>query len=100
MADRYTKKDVERCAKSLASEMGHEFGNCYRKVGDGYKWQVGCWQVDNNPTYGGSVIQEIAGDSGGVRTPFGAMRRKPREFCETVQFAEKAVRLSKGERDI
>ncbi|GAH01867.1 unnamed protein product, partial [marine sediment metagenome] len=61
----------------------------------GLESEVGCWTVDYNAIYGGAVIQEIVSKGGGVTQPFGAMRRKPREFCETTRFAQDAIRLYK-----
>lgn len=96
MADRYTKKDVGKCAARLAKDLGHKFGDCWKKKeGGGLESEIGCWTVDYNAIYGGAVIQEIMSKGGGVTQPFGSMRRKPREFCETTRFAQDAIRLYK-----
>jgi hypothetical protein len=99
MADRYTEKDAIQCGKRLADTLGKKFGNCLIKE-DGNKWVIGCWDVDYNPIYGGAVIDEIANEDGGITKPFGAMRLKPREFCDTVWFAEEAIKIQEKKQSI
>lgn len=95
--DRYTKKDSQRCAESLAKTLNKKFGNCWKSKDGKNTSEVGCWELDHNPIYGGSVIHEIMNESGGVDEPFGSRRLKPDHFCTATKFAEKAVRISKGE---
>jgi len=93
MADRYTEKDAIKCGKRLADILGKKFGSCLIRVDEESKWVIGCWDVDYNPIYGGAVIDEIVNEAGAIHKPLGAMRRKPREFCDTVSFAEEAIKL-------
>lgn len=95
MARRYTKKDVGGCASRLADDLGKKFGACWTRKDGKLQAVVGCWSVDYNPTYGGAVIEEIVNTGGGVTHPFGSMRRKAREFCDTTRFAQDAIRLYK-----
>lgn len=92
MADRYGRKDAERCGRRLAEAVGKEkdFGKCWRRK-NGIEAKVGCWRLDYNPVYGGAVIEEIHTVGGGITQPFGMMRRKPREFCDAVDMAIKAI---------
>jgi len=95
MARRVTKKDVGGCASRLADDLGKKFGGCWVRKNGKLQAVVGCWEVDFNPTYGGAVIQEMVNTSGGVHMPFGMMRRKARDFCDTTRFAQDAIRLYK-----
>ncbi len=45
---------------------------------------VGGVRLDNNPTYGGVVIERIVTSGGGVLQVY--HRMPPRQFCEAVQF--------------
>ncbi len=92
---RTSKKDLGGCASRLAKDLGKKYGKCWVRKNGKTQAVVGCWEVDYNPTYGGAVIQEIVSKGGGVRQPFGSMRRKPREFCDTTRFAQDALRLKK-----
>jgi len=92
---RYTKKDVIGCARRLAEDLDKPFGNCWKRVEGKPKATVGCWDVDYNATYGGAVINEIVNEAGGIHQPFGPMRRKAREFCDTTRFAMDAIKLFK-----
>ena len=95
MADRYTKKDAEQCAGFLAKSLNKKMGKCWKKVGNKNVADVGCWQYDHNPIYGGGMITEISNESGGETTPFGSKRLKPEQFCDAMRIAEKAVEISK-----
>jgi hypothetical protein len=77
--DRYTRKDAEAAFERLCNLTGHHAG----------PWnEVGAWQLDANPTYGGYMVVEISNEHGGQSTPFGPMRRSARDFCDAVRFAE------------
>ncbi len=96
MARRYTKKDARKCGEAFAKGMGKKFGDCWtKKKGGGLKADVGCWNVDYNSIYGGAVITEISNEAGGITHPFGSMRRKPSEFCDTVHFASRAIEIAR-----
>jgi len=92
---RVTKKDIGGCASRLADDLGKKFGGCWVRKKGKLEAIVGCWEVDYNPTYGGAVIQEMMNTRGGVHQPFGSMRRKGRDFCDTTRFAQDAIRLYK-----
>ena len=93
---RVTKKQMLGCARRLVKDLDGQFGNCIiKKNGKFAGFKVGCWDVDYNPTYGGAVLYQIATEGGGQSQPFGSMRRKPSEFCDTTRFAQDAIRLCK-----
>ncbi len=77
--DRYTRKDAEKAFDRLIRAIGGRMATSYNDV-DAYR-------LDWNPTYGGGNIEQIASEQGGVRQPFGMMRRNAREFCDAVSFA-------------
>jgi hypothetical protein len=100
MTERYTRKDIQNCGRRLAQAVGHEFGDeksgCYEKTAEGrFKSKEGCLRVDYNPTYGGSIIEQIVGEAGGVTHPFGEGRLKGYEFCRATRYGEGAVELFK-----
>lgn len=99
MADRYTKKDAEQCAGYLAKKLNKKFGKCYHQDSDGkWKYDLGCWDVNDNSDYGGAVIEEINNDRGSVTDPFGSTRMKPEQFCKATNFAEKAIDIDRKSR--
>lgn len=76
--------------------MKKQAGDCWKKKKKGgLKAKIGCWELDCNPVYGGCVIEEIMNEGGGVTQPFGSQRRKPQEFCDTINFAIKALEYRK-----
>jgi hypothetical protein len=85
MNERYTRKDADRCFQRLLNATGKRRAFAYNDVGG--------WELDCNATYGGCTVHEISSASGGVFLPFGTSRRPPREFCDTVRFADDAVVL-------
>ena len=96
MGDKYTHKDAEKATARLAKALGKEAEGCWKRDKSGkLKSKVGCWTMDYNSIYGGAVINEMANESGGVREPFGSMRRKPREFVDSVNMAVTAVEIYK-----
>jgi hypothetical protein len=52
---------------------------------------VGAYRLDHNGIYGGWNIEEIVTDGGGIRHPFGAMRRNNRDMYDTLHFASDAL---------
>lgn len=93
MVDRYTKRDAQRCLERLAKMFKREHTECWVKVDGKTEAKVGCWYLDHNAIYGGGLVEEIANKRGIVSEPFGSQRRKPREFCDTVDFVDRALRL-------
>lgn len=95
MSDRYTRKDAERAFERLCEALNKPQGH-YRTLAEGEKSNMangqtfstipGGWALDYNPVYGGCVIEELSPTPGEtwVSTPFGMMRRSPREFCQFV----------------
>ena len=83
----------EKCAESLARKLGKKFGNCWKRKNGKNVAIKGCWKIDDNTIYGGSVIEEIFNEGGGVDHPFGPQRRKPKNFCETTRFAERTIEI-------
>jgi len=98
MAERYTRKDAELCAKHLAEALGKSFGNCWKMEDGKLKSEIGCWDLDFNALYGGGVIFEIMNEAGGIDHPVGSGRLKPSEFCQAVSMAIDAIGISKKER--
>jgi len=88
MAERYTRKDAERCFKRLVEDIGGRHAKSYSDVGG--------LRLDYNPIYGGVNIEEISNKAGGITQPFGSRRMKPAEFCSAVRMVEDAVRYRKG----
>jgi len=78
---RTTKKQVEAKFERFINSIGGRIAKDYKDVG-GY-------QLDNQPIYGGYVIQRIFNDSGAIDHPFGQIRRKASEFYDTLDFAER-----------
>jgi len=91
---RYTEKDARECAKRLADFLGKQFENCW----EDRKAKIGCWKLDCNPIYGGCEIEEIINEAGAVTLPFGENRLPPREFCQTINFAIKAIEIDRRSR--
>lgn len=81
--DRYTRKDAERAFERLIKAIGGRIATSYN--------DVGAYRLDWNATYGGGNIEQITSVGGGVRQPFGMMRRNAREFCDAVRFATDAL---------
>ncbi len=85
--------------RTTIKEVEGVFGNFLKACGkrEAKKYDdVGGWQLDNNPIYGGYIIHEIHNKGGGVNTPFGTMRMKPAEFVAAMRFAMNALDLKKG----
>ena len=91
-------KKAESCMKNLARLMKKQAGDCWKRTKKGNKAKIGCWELDCNSVYGGCVIEEMVNEGGGVSTPFGSMRRKPTSFCETINFAIRALEYKKRRR--
>ncbi len=90
--DRYTRKDAEKALQRLADATGHRLAESWNDVGG--------WELDYNPTYGGCVINEISNEGGAVSQPFGCQRHSPREFCDMVRFGIHALRQTFEGADI
>lgn len=91
-----TEKDAMNAALRLANALGKEFGACWTKDKAGnLKAKVGCWDIDNEPQYGGVLIAEKDSVGGAEAHPFGHTRRKPREFIESVNFTIEAIDIYK-----
>ena len=86
MSDRYTKSDALHAMQRLADATGNRIARSWNDVGG--------WELDANPTYGGYVINEIVNEHGGVTRPFGDQRHPARQFCEMVNFAIGVLRDS------
>ena len=77
------KKYVEAVFKRFCEAMG-------KHVAEDYK-DVGGYSLDHNSIYGGYVIEEIHGASGGVDHPFGSNRMKAGAFTDAMHFAMRAI---------
>lgn len=97
--ERKTQKDAVICAKRIANTLGKKFGNCWKRVDGKNVADIGCWNLDYNPTYGGAVIEEIMSEGGGVDNPLGMRKLKPSEFCSATQMAERAVMIEREKRN-
>lgn len=98
MTDRFTRKDSERCAKRLAEKLGKKFGSCWKNVNGKQVPDIGCWNLDHNPIYGGSVIEEVISEGGAIHHPLGDRRMKPEAFCSAVRLAENAIDIDREKR--
>ena len=83
MSERYTRKDAERAFELLCKVTEHRQARAWNDVGG--------WQLDYNSAYGGYVVHEVVTASGGVSEPLGSMRRTARDFCQSVNFAVRAI---------
>ena len=83
--NKYTFKDAEQCFENLLRTLGRRRARSYNDVGG--------WGLDYNPTYGGVVIEEIGNEHGGITQPLNTTRLTPREFCQSVNFAIRVLRL-------
>ena len=93
------RKKAESCMKNLARLMKKQAGDCWKRTKKGKnKAKIGCWDLDCNPVYGGCVITEIISEGGGETHPFGDQRRKPQSFCETINYAIRALEYKKRKR--
>ena len=85
--ERYTRKDAEAAFNRLVEAIGGRIAERYN--------DVGAYRLDWNRVYGGGNIEQIINDGGGVRQPFGHLRRNAKEFCGAVNLALHALRLQK-----
>jgi len=95
MARRVTIKDAESCFDNLLRITKKRKAQSFN--------DVGAWELDNNPIFGGVVVNEIVSETGGISNPLGSGRRSPREFCEFVQSLQelesrKVVQVSSSNR--
>jgi len=97
--DRVTRKDAEKCAENLAKTLKKKLGKCWKQVDGKNVAEIGCWETDYNPTYGGININEIMSEGGGVDGPFGLRRLKPDTFCVATRYAEKAVEIERKRKE-
>lgn len=81
---RTTKHEVVAVFGRLVKAMGG-------KVAESYK-DVGGYELDYNPTYGGYVINRISNESGAVDCQFGMGRLHAREFVSACHFAIAVLR--------
>lgn len=82
------KSDVARAFGRLVAAIGG-------RVATGYN-DVGAYQLDYNPTYGGANVELIDNESGGVSQPFGSRRYKPQQFVDMVRFTCDAIAQREG----
>ena len=92
------KKRAFACFRRLATTLGKEHGDCWKKVGNKNVAKIGCWNFDYNPTYGGGVVVEIINEGGGEDMPLGMGRQKTEEFCRSVEMIEKALEIDRSKR--
>jgi hypothetical protein len=88
MAERYTRKDAERCFIRLTDAIGARRAKSFD--------DVGALTLDYQSVYGGVTVEQISNKGGAITHPFGSERLKPSEFCNAVRFAEKALQYGKG----
>ena len=87
MADRYTKRDAQNAFARLMNATGNRPAASHKDVGG--------WVLDYNGIYGGYVVHQMFNDGGAISDPFGSRRRNAREFCDAVNFACRAIELTK-----
>lgn len=73
---RTTRKDMENSFIALAGALG-------RKVAIDHK-DIGAWEIDYNPAYGGARIEEIVNEHGATINI--TNRMPPVEFCGHCSF--------------
>ena len=87
--DRYTRKDAEAAFDNLCAATGHRKATSYN--------DVGAWELDAVPQYGGYVINQISNLASGVTCPLGDTRHGARDFCRMVYFAIRVLEVSKAD---
>lgn len=83
---RTTVKNMTSAMERLAIASGHKIATNYS--------DVGAWELDYNPTYGGARINEIVNEHGGITAPLGDRRSSPAMFCFCCEFAIRALKCS------
>lgn len=79
MSERITKKHIENLMPFFAETFGFHLAKDYKDIGG--------LRIDNNPTYGGMVIEAIHNESGAVTRPLGNSRYSPKELYYMMHFA-------------
>lgn len=87
MGDRFDRQRVETIFARFCSVMGLTIGT-----------EGGNVNLDYNPIYGGYQIVQYNSVNGGQSEPFGTGKHPPKEFCEMLWFAEKAVEFDRLRR--
>ena len=83
---RTTKKNIESSFTHFCDAFGFNKSQSWNDPGLG---------LDHNSSYGGYVIEERSGSSGGVGHPFGSSRMKANAFYDALWFATRAMEHSK-----
>lgn len=79
MSQRITRKNVESLLPFFAETFGYHVATDYKDIGG--------LTIDNNPIYGGMVLQVYVNSSGGVSRPFGNNRNTPKDLYNMMHFA-------------
>ena len=90
MAERTTKSQILSSFQHYLDAIGKRPARSYDDVGG--------WELDFNPTYGGYVIYEVANTGGGQRHPLGSSRMKPSVFYDALWFATRSIEAGKRRR--
>ena len=98
MSERYTIADAERAFKRWLDYTDSR-ENVWRRIEDSTKpsgfrnvADVGSYELDYAPIYGGCHIAEVVTESGGVH-PLGE-RVTPRVFCLMIAFAARTIAVT------
>ena len=100
MSNRITVKDATRAMERLAHALGKSTGPAYtRDEATGkYTANVGVWQLDYAPMYGGVCITELM-ENGGENRPFGLGRMSPAQFVDCVNFALNVISIQRRDQE-
>lgn len=87
MPDRYSQRDIKEIFKRFMSVVGARPAQHY---GD-----VGGWQLNYAPIYGGYNIEEIMNSAGGITHPIWEGRMKPSQLVEAMLFTMRTIEYMK-----
>jgi hypothetical protein len=82
---RTTRTEVESIFAQFVDALNNRIATSYK--------DIGTYRLDNNPTYGGYIIEQVYNDFGAVTRPFGDLRRGPSDMWETLHFALATLRV-------
>lgn len=60
---------------------------------------VGAYRLDNNPDYGGFVVEQIISSNGNIIRPFGNIRMATKDFVDTCYFVQKAMDIKSKQEE-
>ena len=87
---RTTKEQLQNKFEQFVKAVGGKVASEYNDEG-GYS-------LDNQPIYGGWVVEQVVNDAGSIHHPFGPARKKAGELWDALDFAIRAIEIKEGSR--